>query len=77
VKFTRLAFSDGGAKEITYSPLHGWDYSGSANTLTLHPPNKSQAEAIISKVCLPQPASFDDETGRKLVDQGADIGAST
>jgi hypothetical protein len=49
VKFTRLAFSDGGVKEITYSLPHGWDYSGNANTLTLHPPNKSQAEAIISR----------------------------
>jgi hypothetical protein len=69
VKFKHLVFSDGGAKEISYSPPRGWDYSGSANQLTLHPPSKSQAEATISKVSLPQPASFDDETVRKLVDE--------
>jgi hypothetical protein len=69
VKFKQLTFSDGGAKEITYSPPRGWDYSGSANQLTLHPPNKSQTEATISKVSLAQPASFDDETVKKLVDE--------
>ena len=31
VKFKHLAFSDGGAKEITYSPPQGWDYSWSAS----------------------------------------------
>jgi hypothetical protein len=69
VKFKQLAFSDGGAKEITYAPPCGWDYSGSANQLTLHPPNKSQAEATISKVSLPKLASFDDETLKKLVEE--------
>ena len=71
VKLEHLAFSDGGAKEITYSPPRGWDYSGSANQLILHPPNTSQAEAIIFKVKLPlsQPASFDDETVKRLVDE--------
>ena len=69
VKFKHLAFSDGGAKGITYSPPRGWDYSGNANQLTLHPPNKSQAEATISQVSLPKPASFEDETVRKLVDE--------
>jgi hypothetical protein len=68
VKFKQLAFSDG-AKEITYSPPREWDYSGSANQLTLHPPNKSQAEATISKVSLPKLASFDDETLKKLVEE--------
>jgi hypothetical protein len=69
VKFTQLAFSDGGAKEITYSPPRGWNYSGDANQLTLYPPNKSQAEATIFKIPLSQPASFDDETVDKLVDE--------
>jgi len=68
VKFKHLAFSDG-AKEITYSSPRGWGYSGNANQLTLHPPNKSQAEATISKVPLSQPANFDDETLKKLVDE--------
>jgi hypothetical protein len=69
VKFKQLAFSDGGVKEITYAPPRGWDYSGSDNQLTLHPPNKSQAEATISKVSLAQPASFDDKTVKKLADE--------
>src|ERR1700680_4557519 len=68
VKFKHLAFSDG-AKEITSSSPRGWGYSGNANQLTLHPPNKSQAEATISKVPLSQPANFDDETLKKLVDE--------
>ena len=69
VKFKQLTFSDGGAKEITYSPPREWDYSGNANQLTLYPPNKSQAEATIFKVPLSQPASFDDETVKKLVNE--------
>ena len=67
VKFKQLAFSDGGGKEITYAPPRGWDYSGSPDQLTLHPPDKLQAEATISKVSLPKLASFDDETLKKLV----------
>jgi hypothetical protein len=69
VKVMHLSFSDGGAKEITYSPPRGWDYSGSANQLTLHPPHKSQAEATIFKVPLSQPGNFDDATVRKLADE--------
>src|ERR1700730_9687138 len=68
-KFKQLAFSDGSTKQITYSPPRGWDYSGSAAQLTLRPPNKSQAEATISRLPLPQPASFDDETMKKLVEE--------
>jgi hypothetical protein len=68
VKLKQLAFSDG-AKQVTYQAPRGWDYAGSASQLTLHPPNKSQAEAIIYKAPLLQPASFDDETAKKLVDE--------
>jgi hypothetical protein len=66
VKFKQLAFSDG-SKIVTYAPPRGWDYSGSATQLTLRPPGKSQAEAKITKVALSQPASFDEETVKKLV----------
>ena len=66
VKFRQLAFSDG-SKIVTYAPPRGWDYSGSATQLTLRPRGKSQAEAKITKVALSQPATFDEETVKKLV----------
>ena len=68
VKFKQLAFSDG-SKIVTYAPPRGWDYSGSATQLTLRPPGKSQAEATIKKVALSQPASFDEGTAKKLVQE--------
>src|SRR6476619_6501673 len=68
VTFKQLAFSDG-SKTVTYAPPRGWVYSGSAAQLTLEPPGKDQAEAKISKVTLPQPASFDEETVKKLVQE--------
>jgi hypothetical protein len=68
VKFKQLAFSDG-SKIVTYAPPRGWDYSGSATLLTLRPPGKSQAEATIKKVALSQPASFDEGTVKKLVQE--------
>ena len=68
VKFKQLAFSDG-SKVVTYAPPRGWDYSGSATQLTLRPPGKSQAEATIKKVALSQPASFDEGTVKKLVQE--------
>jgi hypothetical protein len=68
VKFKQLAFSDGG-NTVTYAPPRGWDYSGGATQLTLRPPGKSQAEAKITKVALSQPASFDEETVKKLVEE--------
>jgi hypothetical protein len=66
VKLKQLAFSDG-AKQVTYQAPRGWEYSGSAAQLTLRPPNKPQAEATITKIPLPQPGSFDDESLKKLV----------
>src|SRR5207249_4570218 len=56
-------------KANVYSPPRGWDYSGHAAQLTLQPTGKDQAEARISKVTLSQPASFDQETVRKLVQE--------
>jgi len=68
-KFKQLAFSDGSGKDVTYSPPRGWDYAGSANQLTLRPPNKAQAEAAISRIPLPEPVSFDEKTVKKLVEE--------
>jgi hypothetical protein len=65
VKLKQLAFSDG-AKQVTYQAPRGWDYSGSATQLTLRP-NKPQAEATITRIPLPQPGSFDDESLKELV----------
>ena len=66
VKIELLAFSDGGGKEITYSPPRGWEYSGSPTKFTLRPPGKPQAEGAIVRISLNQPAVFDDETIKKL-----------
>ena len=68
VKFKQLAFSDG-SKIVTYAPPRGWDYSGSATQLTLRPTGKSQADATIKKVALSQPASFDEGTAKRLVQE--------
>jgi hypothetical protein len=68
VTFKQLAFSDG-SKTVTYTPPRGWDYSGNASQLTLQPPGKDQAEAKITKVTLSQPASFDEEMVKKLVQE--------
>ena len=61
-----LEFSDGG-KTVTYQSPRGWDCAGSASQLTLRPPNKAQVEATITRVPLPQPGSFDEESLKKLV----------
>jgi hypothetical protein len=66
VKIQLLAFSDGGGKEITYSPPRGWEYSGSATKFTLRPPGKPQAEGTIVRISLNHPVVFDDETTKKL-----------
>ena len=68
VKFKQLAFSDG-AKVVTYQAPRGWEYSGTATTLSLRPPNKAQAEATMTRIALPQPGSFDEESLKKLVDE--------
>jgi len=66
VKSKLLVFSDGGGKEITYTPPRGWEYSGSATKFTLRPPGKPQAEGTIVRISLDQPAVFDDPTMEKL-----------
>lgn len=66
IKLKQLAFSDGN-KKVTYQSPRGWNYSGSANQLTLHPPNKAQAEATITRVSLPEEGRFDDEGLKTLV----------
>jgi hypothetical protein len=68
VKLKQLAFSDGGI-QVTYQAPHGWDYSGSASQLTLRPPNKSQAEATITKIALSESVGLDDENLKKLVSE--------
>jgi hypothetical protein len=65
-KLKQLAFFDGGQK-VTYQSPRGWDYSGSATQLTLHPPNKTQAEATIARISRLDQSQFDDETLKKLV----------
>jgi hypothetical protein len=66
VKFKQVAFMDGD-KKVTYKPPFRWQYSGSAAQLTLYPPDKTQAEAVISRVALPSPGPFDEDTMKKLV----------
>lgn len=68
IKLRRLAFTDG-SRKVTYQAPRGWDYFGSSTQLVLHPPNKTQAEATITRIPLPAPAKFDDESLKKLVAQ--------
>ena len=79
VKTELLAFSDGGAKAITYSPPRKWEYSGSPTKFTLRPPGKPQAEGTIVRISLDQPAVFDDQTMKKLAAEvlGSAPGGST
>lgn len=65
-KLKQLAFFDGDQK-VTYQSPRGWNYSGTATQLTLHPPNKQQAEATIARVSQSDQTQFDDETLKKLV----------
>ena len=69
VKLTQLAFSDGTGKEVTYAPPTGWECSGSATKLTLHPSNKPQAEGTISRRPMAEPAAFDEAAMKKLTDE--------
>ena len=65
-KLKQLAFLDGD-KKVTYQSPRGWDYSGSATQLTLHPPSKPQAEATIARVSRVDQTQFDEETLKKMV----------
>ena len=55
------------AQQVTYQARVDGSIPGSATQLTLRPPNKPQAEATITRIPLPQPSSFDDESLKKLV----------
>jgi hypothetical protein len=68
-KLSHLVFSDGSGKDIFYSPPRGWKYSGSGSKLTLQPANKQKAEATITRMALPQPTEFDDETTKRLTEE--------
>jgi hypothetical protein len=65
-KFKHLVFT-AGDKEVTYSPPRGWEYFGSANQLTLRPPNKAQAEATISRISHSEPEKSDEESVKENV----------
>jgi hypothetical protein len=67
-KVRQFAFSDGG-QTVTYQAPRGWDYSGSSTQLTLRPPNKTQAQATITRIPLLQPGSLDEESLKKLVSE--------
>jgi hypothetical protein len=65
MKFKQLAFPDGD-KRATYQPPPKWEYYGSDNQLTLHPPAKLQAEATVTRISAGEPSSFDDESIKRL-----------
>ncbi len=69
IKLQQLAFSDGGANQITYQQPPGWTYAGSANKLVLHPPNQSQAEGSITKINLSKPGVFDETSMKELIQE--------
>ena len=65
-KFKQLAFFDGD-QVATYQSPRGWHYSGSLTQLTLHPPDKTEAEATITRIPLSEAGKFDEESTKKLV----------
>jgi hypothetical protein len=64
-KLTQLAFRDGETK-VTYQPPRSWEYHGSATQLTLRPPAKTQAEAVIVSVPMAEPIALEGEPLKKL-----------
>jgi hypothetical protein len=68
VTIQQLAFRDG-EKKVTYQPPRQWDYRGSPDRLVLHPPGKTQAEAVIMRLTIPQPTGFAPDGAKKLVDE--------
>src|ERR1035437_2493992 len=77
VEFPQVAFQDG-SKLVTYCPPKGWTYSGSANVLKLRP-DKTNAEATISRLPGKGIGDLDEKTRKTLLDQAvADLpGGST
>jgi hypothetical protein len=67
--FQRLIFDDG-AKQVTYTHPRGWNFSGGAEKFSLHPTDKTQAEASIVRTALAEPYSL-DETGMKKLTESA------
>lgn len=65
-KVRKLVFLESG-KDVTYIPPRDWDYSGSATKLVLHPRQKAQAEASITKSVLGAGSRFDETTTKVLV----------
>jgi hypothetical protein len=68
VKLKHLVFSDEG-KQVTYTPPRGWQYSGTADHLVLHPESGSAVEAVISRVKLPQAEVFTDAAMQRLSEE--------
>ena len=67
-KFRRLVFFDG-PQRITYAPPIGWDYVGHVDRITLRPPHNGEAEAVITRKSLADPAPFDQEGMKRLTEQ--------
>ena len=65
-KVRKLVFLESG-RDVTYIPPRDWDYSGSAAKLVLHPRQKAQAEASITKSVLGTATRFDETTTKPLV----------
>lgn len=65
IKFRRVVFVDG-EQRVTYTPPTDWEFSGSSDSFVLHPKQRSEAEAVISRVSLSKPQTFDDETMQRL-----------
>ncbi|MDP9100320.1 MAG: hypothetical protein M3N48_15210 [Verrucomicrobiota bacterium] len=64
-KVRKLVFLESG-KDVTYIPPRDWDYSGNATKLVLHPRQKAQAEASITKSVLGVAPRFDEKTTKLL-----------
>jgi hypothetical protein len=67
-KFRKLVFAESG-KEVTYVPPRDWDYSGNATRLILHPPQKAQAEASITRSALPGMTVLDEQATKMLISE--------
>lgn len=68
VKGRQLVFADAG-KQITYAPPRGWQYFGDPERLRLLPPSGQPGEALVSRIRLEVPQTFDDLTTKRLTDE--------
>lgn len=69
ITFNQLSFSEAGAPDVTYQQPPGWRFSGSPAKLTLQPPDRIQAEGLVTAVPLSAPASFDEAETKSLLTQ--------